>query len=62
MDVFHKEDEVQRVGGRWLEAGNQVKVEIPGKLALGMDEKTSTTDRGSEFGHLADDVLEQPGA
>jgi hypothetical protein len=60
MDVFHEENEVQRVGGRWLEAGNEMEIEIPGMLALGVDEKTSTTDRGSEFGHPADDVLEQP--
>ena len=60
MDVFHEEDEVQRVGGRWLEAGNEMEIEIPGMVALGVDEKASTPDCGSEFGHPADDVLEQP--
>jgi hypothetical protein len=47
MDILHEEDEVQRIGGRWLDAGDEVEIEIPGVLALGVDEKTSTTDSGS---------------
>ena len=47
--VLHEKHQMERVGGRRLETGDEVKVEVAGLLALSVDEQSSTADLSSEF-------------
>ena len=61
MDVLHQQHQMKRVGGRLLAAWDEMKVEAARLLTLSVDKKASASDLRAKFGHLADDILEQPG-
>ena len=54
--IVHQQKQMQLVGGRRPELGDQVEVEVPRFGRFGVDEKTATADVGAEDSYPGDDV------
>ena len=56
-DVFHEQDQVQRVGGAGLELRYQVTVEVAGLFRFGVHEKASTSNPIGQSDEAGEHVL-----
>lgn len=61
-NVFHKQDQVQRVSRTGLELRYQMKVEVSGLLGFGVDQETSAADPVRQLHKSGEDVLQEPGS